>query len=347
MVNFPAPVGGTALPADFAPSIVFAVLYALLLPLMLYRLYKRRSRTTLLIGTITFSVERVVIFSLRAVQSRNEARRFSHGLVTYMQVSFALGFIGIANDLVNIVRCILINPTYGSDMYYQSPAAKTKGGVFTPPPEGTPDQPRLRFWLRRFSDFLGLAFLAATVPGTIANSTYGKVFDNQQNADKTAKYRFVSTGVALGMCAMLIGVIAWIRRKFPRTSRRGATIICLVSTLMAVVAIYRLSVMNIKATTLTVQTSLDKPGAKAAFYIFHALPEWLAILILLASNVRKLFGTGLAGDFRGRDLNKRELKKREAKLAKEKEKGASEADGATDNIPLKEKNASVLVSNLV
>lgn len=59
MVNIPAPVGGTALPADFVPSIVFAVLYALVVPLMIYRVVlKRRSRTLLLIGTIIFSIER-------------------------------------------------------------------------------------------------------------------------------------------------------------------------------------------------------------------------------------------------------------------------------------------------
>lgn len=58
MVNFPTPMGGTALPADFAPSIVFAILYGLMVPLLVYRLFERRSRTILIIGSFTFSVER-------------------------------------------------------------------------------------------------------------------------------------------------------------------------------------------------------------------------------------------------------------------------------------------------
>ena len=62
MVDFPAPVGGTVYPLDFAPSILFAILYGLLLPLIVYRVVDRRSRTTLLIGTIIFSVERYVVF---------------------------------------------------------------------------------------------------------------------------------------------------------------------------------------------------------------------------------------------------------------------------------------------
>jgi hypothetical protein len=57
-MSYPAPVGGLALPSDLAPSIVFAVLYALLLPLVVYRVFDRRSRTTLLLGTIIFSIER-------------------------------------------------------------------------------------------------------------------------------------------------------------------------------------------------------------------------------------------------------------------------------------------------
>ena len=58
MVNFPAPIGGTSLPSDFAPSILFVVLYGLLVPLIMYRILDRRSRTILLIGSIIFSIER-------------------------------------------------------------------------------------------------------------------------------------------------------------------------------------------------------------------------------------------------------------------------------------------------
>ena len=80
---------------------------------------------------------------------------------------------------------------YGSERYHESPAASSKGGLLSPPPEGTPDMPKVRFWARRFTDLLGLAFLGATVPGIIANSHYGTVFDDQNQANKTAKNRSV------------------------------------------------------------------------------------------------------------------------------------------------------------
>jgi len=64
MVSFPAPVGGTVYPIDFAPSILFATLYGLLIPLMLYRMLQRRGRSTLLISTMAFSIERRVFMFL-------------------------------------------------------------------------------------------------------------------------------------------------------------------------------------------------------------------------------------------------------------------------------------------
>ena len=60
--RFPTPVGGTALPVDFAPSILFAALYGILSSLVFFRLLDRRSRTLLLIGTAIFSIERFAVF---------------------------------------------------------------------------------------------------------------------------------------------------------------------------------------------------------------------------------------------------------------------------------------------
>lgn len=58
VVWFPAPIGGKIDDADFAPSILFAVLYGLLIPLVAYRMLHRRSRTLLLLGSAIFAIER-------------------------------------------------------------------------------------------------------------------------------------------------------------------------------------------------------------------------------------------------------------------------------------------------
>lgn len=66
--------------------------------------------------------------------------------------------------------------------------------------------------------------------------------------------------------------------------------------------------------------SLNSPGAKACFYIFHVLPEWMSNLILVSVNVRKILGTGVWGDWRSKDETEKQKKKREEKDAKKMEK---------------------------
>ena len=65
--------------------------------------------------------------------------------------------------------------------------------------------------------------------------------------------------------------------------------------------------------------SLNSAGAKACFYVFHILPEWLGSLILFSTNLRQVFGTGPFGDWRKVDETEEGRKKR-----LEKEKKAAE-----------------------
>ena len=68
-------------------------------------------------------------------------------------------------------------------------------------------------------------------------------------------------------------------------------------------SVYRLAVMGYETTALTSldSHSLNTHSEKAAFYVFHAAPEWLAAAILFSVNVREMFGTGLMGDYRSTD----------------------------------------------
>lgn len=102
-----------------------------------------------------------------------------------------MGFIGIASDAVKLVKCLLVNATYGPEKYSESPAAATKGGLVPPPTADDPDKPRARSLYRQSSAFVGLAFLGAVVTGLIANSNYSQVLDSQSTADLTASTRLV------------------------------------------------------------------------------------------------------------------------------------------------------------
>ena len=69
--------------------------------------------------------------------------------------------------------------------------------------------------------------------------------------------------------------------------------------------------------------TLNGSGAKAAFYILHALPEWLATVVLFSTNVRMVFGTGVWGDWRRKDETAEQRAKREEKERKKAEKKAA------------------------
>ena len=135
---FPAPVGGAPDALDLAPSIVFAILYALLVPIVLWRMVHPQSRTTVLLSTSFFSIERYVViihihpctcqysslsllcsvvsFCLRAKAATNPAFRASEGLEAYFQMFYSVGFVAVGQDLVNLLRALLISSTLGGDM---------------------------------------------------------------------------------------------------------------------------------------------------------------------------------------------------------------------------------------
>lgn len=142
------------------------------------------------------------MFFLRAVQSHNPARRESKGLITYMQVTIGMGFIGIVQDLVKLLRVLLVKSTVAVTSGNQATHHVLEEGEVSSsmasqiplqPESGSPeDNPRLRFRYRRFSDVLNLAFLAAIVPGIIGNSHYKVALTNDEWAAKVMQLRWVS-----------------------------------------------------------------------------------------------------------------------------------------------------------
>lgn len=56
--SFPAPVGGVPSDRDFGPSVLFAILYAILIIIAIYRFARTATRTLVVLGTFAFAVER-------------------------------------------------------------------------------------------------------------------------------------------------------------------------------------------------------------------------------------------------------------------------------------------------
>lgn len=342
-MTFPTPIGGVPYHIDLAPSVIFAVAYGCLLPLVAYRIWDKNSRTVMLLGTIIFAVERIVAFSLRAAQATDEGKRFSLSLTAYIQSDLALGYIGIASDLSNLLRTMLVTPTYGSETYIQSTEAESRWKFWLTtaklsdpevngksnqrdfpgkPPAGTPDHPNTRFWVRRGTRFTGLAFLAATITGIISTGSFVPMVKGETSVHRVEVLRYVSTAVALFLMLFVIGEALWGYFFLPRVNRQGCTILCAITGLTIVIAIYRLSVMHNSIDSLqsTGPGSLSSSTDKALFYVFHVLPEWLSTSLLLIFNTRRIFSTGFVGDWRYRDETPKELEQRLKGEAKHREK---------------------------
>ena len=170
--------------------------------------------------------------------------------MTYLQISFGVGFIGIASDAVKLAKCLLVNATYGAEKYSESPAAATKEVVVPPPSADTPDQPKARSSYRNVTGFLGLAFLGALVTAIVANANYSIGIDSQTSADMTAKARFVlflggcnlkltvynsriaSTAIAVGLSFIVVHITVRGFQNLPRISKQGVAIVGVIYTLM-------------------------------------------------------------------------------------------------------------------
>ena len=175
-VQIPSPIGGFPNQDDLAPSIIFCIAYALTLIPFFYRFFKRDQRViTIVLGTVPFSIERIVVWSVRASLAHNHQPGdvLTKWKMIYLQVSYGLGFMSFCTDANGFVRALLVNTTLED------------------PKNGIEDQPKKRFWSRRFTDFYGLVWLAASVPGGIAYSSLSGSVNNYQKAHKAFVFRYV------------------------------------------------------------------------------------------------------------------------------------------------------------
>jgi len=126
----------------------------------------------------------------------------------YLQTTIAMGFVALSQDLAGMMRAVLVNGTYGSDMLdaqtekVQEKEDLERGGTPTSSSKSMfasnynfsvnstfsafdieiPDHPRTRFWIRRIHDMTQILFLAAMSTGFLGNS---RVVSQRQNPTQT------------------------------------------------------------------------------------------------------------------------------------------------------------------
>ncbi|KAF9038288.1 hypothetical protein BDZ89DRAFT_411009 [Hymenopellis radicata] len=268
--------------------------------------------TACISGTGGFVVERTIMFSLRAAVAANPGTE-SEGLTEYLSVTWSIGFIIIFGDVCSILRCLLVNSTRPDEslpaytavgqlpMTPSAPKLSSLWSLFTSSTNTVTvtDDPKRRFRYRRMCDVLSLVILAGYITAMVGNA---RLIRQRDDATKTAEnqaLRYVSTALAgLAILWATVATLLWAKR-LNRTHGRAFGYMILFCGLMAMPAIYRLSVMYKETAALDsmLPGSQNTPAEKGTFYLFHVLPEFVASFLLLAGiNVRNMFNTGRWGD---------------------------------------------------
>jgi hypothetical protein len=125
-----------------------------------------------------------IVFAIRtAVAARQHT---TPGLTDYMQATFAIGFVSLGHMMSLIVRTVLVNSTQpggastDSDSEAQTGTTPSRPGLVSSsaqklgPVQQTPivDDPRRRFWFRRWSDSILVLFFAALISAIVATAHF-------------------------------------------------------------------------------------------------------------------------------------------------------------------------------
>ncbi|TFY54201.1 hypothetical protein EVJ58_g8995 [Rhodofomes roseus] len=282
--KFPSPIGGVPNQHDLAPAVVFAVAYAITIPLVVYRLTSKKSRNIFCIATAVFAIERVVDFSFRAVEAEKPNLRTTSFWVNWLQSAYTMGFISIAGDVGNIARVFLLKSTRGSDPSASAAAlsldllASSGTDADEERPAGTPK-----------------AEGSAAASMTMFDVREAEVLEDEPKR-RTLIERWGLVTLLLRLTALALGGrVQWVllrRDDGPQQGRDGAAD-------EDIPAIYRLAAMaNYTDSLLSMAPgSLNGPHAKAVFYVLHIAPELFAGTLLMSVNVREVYGVG--GGMRG------------------------------------------------
>ncbi|KAF8213561.1 hypothetical protein K438DRAFT_1956934 [Mycena galopus ATCC 62051] len=326
-MSIPSLVGGIALRAyDLPGSITFAILFGLLHTVSAFRFVDKRWRTVLMIQPILFSIERQVVFTLRAAVAAHPNTE-SAGLSKFMQISFALGYLNTAETVLKLVRVVLVNSTNGT------PVSDSESSA----PSNSPntDDPRRRFWYRRWTDFLETLYLVALGSSIIATAHQSAANETGPNRAHQIE-RYVSSGVGLLLILLETITLLWASRTVARIDQRAVRFLLVLTTLLTIPPIYRLVVMRNTTPNVAALTpqALNTGSDKAAFYVVHLVPEWIAILLMSVFNVRDICQTGFMGDWRWRDETPTERAKRERKEREKARKKAEAKNGSSIELGL-------------
>ncbi|KAG9095890.1 hypothetical protein FS749_009527 [Ceratobasidium sp. UAMH 11750] len=241
---------------DLAPSIIFIIAYACLIPLAIFRLAKKESRSTTLIRPAVFVLVRLATYIMRAVQAGGN---YGETLFIVEQVFLLAGFPIICEAILTLLE-------YHITRTHTSP----KQGQIT----------------QRVIRVLRLALVAALIVGIVAGTQYSSDLSDPSKLSGLRTLRNVNAGLCLGIVLGVIFVVlvAQFHKNLPI---RPTIMLVFMAGCLVVAGSYRLAMIHTTSPPLAAST-------KAKFYVLLSLMEWLVTATLFVLNARTLFAEDLA-----------------------------------------------------
>jgi len=238
---------------DLAASILFTILFALLLPLCVYRLVNKDSRSLLVFRIFLFVPTRVVSYILRSVEASGT---YSVGIFIAEFVLILSGFNLLCEPLVAVMEQHLHASAYNARL--QEP-----------------------FLIQRLLKLMRLGLLAALVLGIYCATLYSSAENSSSTVANIDQYRLAISGLNMGITGLTVVLVLLLHKPF-QMQRSGTLFIVGVGLLASITSAYRLAGVVHRQPLLAART-------KIYFYVFGALPELLATIPFLAFNLHTVF----------------------------------------------------------
>ncbi|EJD38774.1 hypothetical protein AURDEDRAFT_71786 [Auricularia subglabra TFB-10046 SS5] len=231
---------------DVTQSILFTILFAVVLPIGIWRYVKRTSRTGTLILPILFCPIRIATYIVRALMAQGDR---SNGMIVAEMVLLTAASYFVIEPLITLSRLLLERsvPYYGPTVDENGRALGRKDRIG---------------WL---GTILDLALLASLVLAIYSGSITSKAFKNPDTARTVLRLRRVAhfmsmVSVVVGLLIVALGYYHFLKGFI---SPKSAYFLLLAG------------ILNMIPCALKLAQAYLKPGANSitAFWVAQALPE--------------------------------------------------------------------------
>ncbi|GAA5998287.1 hypothetical protein JCM5350_006053 [Sporobolomyces pararoseus] len=236
---------------DFAASILFIVAYALSVPLLVWRISRKSSRTLVLIRPAIFVGIRIATYVVRAIQADGNE---SEALFVTEQIFLLCGFLLLLEPFSTLVKFNL----------YRHWVPKGKRHSFS----------RLLLLIR-------LAVFTAIGLGIYIGSNTQNARNDPGLESTISRCRWVGGGLALAVVVLSLCLAVYAQIRGFSDLRRTAYLATL-GTCLLIPSVYKLVLYADPSHPFS-------SSGKAVFYILFSLPELLAIILYLSVNLETTF----------------------------------------------------------